>query len=307
MPTLPSKIFIDGGEPQETRQASEMMQKQFGKPLDGQTTNPSLIAKKLVTGDKEQVTGKSNGEISRVTSHVSPITQEQALAQYKRIVQEMSSIIPSGSISIQVFADADTTAEEMLLQGRERMKWIPNASIKYPCTSHGLKAASVACKEMPINITLAFSQSQAAAVFEATKGASFPVFISPFVGRLDDRGENGMQTIENILKLYNPPAGGGDGHVEVLTASVRTLDHFLYALKLQSPIITTPIKVFQLWADGGYQIPNDSYVYNPGTLKPIPYDETITLGVPWQGYDLYHDLTESGVSRFFSDWMGLFQ
>lgn len=289
--TLPSKIFIDGGEPFETKTASEMMQKQFGKPLDGQTTNPTLIAKNLQSRQQSD-----NGTMKQ-------LSQEMALEEYKRIVQEMSSIIPDGSISIQVFADEKTTTEEMLIQGRERIKWIPNASIKYPCTSAGLKAASIACGEMPINITLVFSQSQAAAVYEATKGAKYPVFISPFVGRLDDRGENGMQVIENILKMFEK----SDKHVEVLTASVRTLDHFLYALQLGSPIITTPLKVFQLWADAGYKIPDASYKYPVCNLKPIPYDKEITLGKSWQSYDLYHDLTTSGVARFFSDWMGLFE
>lgn len=300
---LSSKIFIDGGEPSETKKASEMMMAKFGKPLDGQTTNPTLIAKNLQSRKQSL-----NGEMKPTNSE--PLTQDAALEEYKKIVGEMSAIIPAGSISIQVFADQDTTADEMLVQGRERMKWIPNASIKYPCTSHGLKAASQACKEMPINITLVFSQAQAAAVYEATKGARFPVFISPFVGRLDDKGENGMQVIENILKMYKKgdlPAGRQVGHVEVLTASVRTLDHFLYALQLGSPIITTPIKVFQLWADGGYQIPDGTYTYPVGSLKPIPFKEDVTLGQSWQSYDLYHDLTESGVARFFSDWMGLFQ
>lgn len=288
--TLSSKIFIDGGEPSETKKASEMMLAHFGKPLDGQTTNPTLIAKNLANRKP-------------TTENQQPITQEAALDEYSRIVTEMSEIIPKGSISIQVFADGKTTAEEMLIQGRDRNKWIPNASIKYPCISAGLKAASIACREMPINITLVFSQSQAAAVYEATKGAKFPVFISPFIGRLDDRGENGMQVIENILKMFEK----SDKHVEVLTASVRTLDHFLYALRLGSPIITTPLKIFQLWADGGYQIPDESYHYPTENLKPIPYRQDVTLGQSWQSYDIYHPLTQAGVARFYSDWMGLFQ
>lgn len=111
----------------------------------------------------------------------------------------------------------------------------------------GLKTGE-ACVEMAINITLNFSQSQAAAVYEATKGAKFPVFISPFVGRLDDKGENGMQVVDNIIKMY----AAGDKHVEVLTASVRTIDHILYAFQLQSNIITIPLKVFKQWSDLGF-------------------------------------------------------
>src|SRR3990170_2732786 len=126
---LASKIFIDGGLPEETRAASELMLKKFSRPLDGQTTNPSLIAKNL----KSRM---GNGQPGR-------LSQELALEEYKRIVKEMSSIIPKGSISIQVFADQETKTDEMLRQGRERTRWIPNASIKFPCSRPGLEAAEI--------------------------------------------------------------------------------------------------------------------------------------------------------------------
>ncbi|OGG17686.1 hypothetical protein A3D78_03855 [Candidatus Gottesmanbacteria bacterium RIFCSPHIGHO2_02_FULL_39_14] len=283
MNRLPSKIFIDGGLPEETNTASGRMLHDLSSPLDGQTTNPTLIARNLAAKE-----GK--------------LTEKDALAEYKRIVQEMSSIIPAGSISIQVFANEKTPASEMLEQAKERNKWIPNASIKFPATGEGLKAAGKACLEMPINITLVFSQSQAAAVYEVTRGAKYPIFISPFVGRLDDIGENGMDVVKNILKMYE----NGDGHVEVLTASVRNLDHILYALWLKSDIITIPFKVFQLWADENFKYPADDYVYNKPELKPIPYHSDVKLGRDWQTYDLQHMLTEKGLSAFFSDWSGLF-
>lgn len=280
MNKLSSKIFIDGGSPDETREAKKLL-----GYLDGQTTNPSLIAKKLYIS-------QSGG---------AKLSEAQALDEYKRVVQEMSAIIPDGSISIQVFANQNTPAEEMLKQAWERTSWIPNHSIKFPCTMEGLKAVVQACKEMPVNITLVFSQSQAGAVYEATKNAKFPVFISPFVGRLDDRGENGMQVIENIKTMY----AHGDNHVEVLTASLRGVDHILYALKLGSEIITCPFKVFKTWAEGGFQSPDSSYQYPAGLLKPIPYREDIVLGKPWQGYDLTHDLTSTGLEKFWQDWNSL--
>lgn len=286
MPSLSSKIFLDGGDPQETKKASEMMMAHFGKPLDGQTTNPSLIAKNLINNQQ--------------------ITQEHALAEYKSIVRKMSRIIPDGSISIQVFANEQTTVQEMLDQARDRATWIPNGSIKVPCTQVGLETAETICQEMPINITLAFSQAQAAAVYEATRKTKFPVFISPFVGRLDDRGENGMQTVENMLKMYEDSAAGKDSHVQVLTASVRSLNHHLYALQLRSPIITTPLKVFEQWAKEGYPIPTKDYKYPTGTFSPIPYQNDIVLGKPWQEYNLSHDLTRDGLAKFYADWMGLF-
>lgn len=285
-----SKIFIDGGVPEETKQAKKLLDS-----LAGQTTNPSLIAKNLTSR-------LGNGQPVR-------LTEDMALEEYKRIVTEMNLIIPQGSISIQVFADGETKAEEMLEQARERNKWIPNASIKFPCIAEGLKAAEQACREMPINITLVFSQNQAAAVYEATKEAKYPVFISPFVGRLDDKGENGMQVIENILRMFNEHAGGPEisRRVEVLTASVRNIDHILYALQLRSNIITIPLKVFSSWADLGFKQPEENYVYPAGVLKPISYRGDVVLGKSWQEYDLQHELTDKGVSSFWSDWMGLFQ
>lgn len=294
MNKLPSKIFIDGGSPDETREAQKLL-----GFLDGQTTNPSLIAKNY--------TVKSGG---------AKLSEAQALDEYKRVVQEMSAIIPDGSISIQVFANQETKAEEMIRQARERTSWIPNHSIKFPCIHEGLKAVEEACKEVPVNVTLVFSQSQAAAVYEATKGAKFPVFISPFVGRLDDRGENGMQVIENIKKMYNggdPPSSRQNvgtsarrsKHVEVLTASLRGVDHILYALKLGSEIITCPFKVFKTWADGGFTSPDSSYMYPSQNLKAIPYREDLVLGKPWQEYDLTHDLTSTGLAKFWEDWNSL--
>jgi len=294
MNIISSKIFIDGGEPEETREANQIFLKKLGRTLDGQTTNPTLIAKNL--GIKKQEARIKNEKI----------TQEEAIEEYKRIVQEMSRTIPKGSVSIQVFANKETKAVEMLEQARTRNKWIPNASIKFPCTLEGLKAASIACLEMDINITLVFSQSQAAAVYEATVNAKYPIFISPFVGRLDDKGENGMEVVKNMLDMYNPPAGGGDGHVEVLTASVRNIEHIMYALYLKSDIITIPFKIFKLWADQNFPQPGGNYVYNPNELKTIAYREEIVLGKDWMEYDLNHELTAKGVDNFYLDWMGLF-
>jgi transaldolase len=78
-------------------------------------------------------------------------------------------------VSIEVFADLDTSAEEMLAQGEEMFTWIPNAYIKYPWTHEGLKAAEISVrKQIRVNMTLCFSQEQAAAVYAATKGSKEP-------------------------------------------------------------------------------------------------------------------------------------
>jgi len=87
-------------------------------------------------------------------------------------------------------------------------------------------------KGIRVNVTLCFSQDQAAAVYAATRNAKEPVYVSPFIGRLDDRGENGMDVIRNILKMYQ----AGDHHVHVLAASIRHLDHLLGSFALHAEL-----------------------------------------------------------------------
>ena len=132
--------------------------------------------------------------------------------EYKRIVQAISPLVDDAGVSIEVFADEKTTAQEMFDQGREMYTWIPNAYVKYPCTEEGLRAAQMSVRQdIRVNITLCFSQQQAAAVYAATKDTKQPVYVSPFVGRLDDVGQNGMDLVKNIKKMFSK----GDGHVLV--------------------------------------------------------------------------------------------
>lgn len=282
---LPSKIFIDGADPKETREADALLKKAGYHGLDGQTTNPTLIAKhaaaSLPSGEK--------------------LTPEKALAFYRKTVEEMSQIVPRGSISIQVIGDPATlTRDAMLTQARDRIRWIPNASIKFPCTTAGLEAAEIFCQEGPVNITLNFSQEQAAAVYSATRTHNYPVFVSPFVGRLDDRGESGMDVVASELAMYR----GGDHHVEVLTASLRQVKHLLYALRLKSDIISVPFKIFREWADGGFAAPGDDFIYDAQGLTPIPYRE-VSLDEDWRSFNLAHDLTQAGLAKFWEDWSAL--
>lgn len=271
---FPSKIFIDGGDPQETKEADELLKKAGYHGLDGQTTNPTLIAKRAPNGVK-------------------------ALDFYRKTVEEMSRIIPKGTISIQVIGDPATlTAEEMITQARDRIRWIPNGIMKLPCTEKGLAAAEIFCREGPVNITLNFSQEQAAAVYVSTKSHIGDVYISPFVGRLDDCGEKGMDVVSHILEMYR---AFGDGHVRVLTASVRNIQHILYALWLKSDIITIPFQVFQEWADAGFPTPANDFIYDTPGLVEIPYRE-INLEEDWKSYNLRHELTDVGLSRFWEDW-----
>ena len=152
-----------------------------------------------------------------------------------------------------------------------------------------------------MNMTLSFSQEQAAAVYAATRGAKKgQIYVSPFIGRLDDLGENGMDVIANIVRMYRE----GDGHVEVLTASVRSIDHFLCALKLGSDIITAPYDVLKAWGEQGMPVPGNDYHYDAKSLKPIPYRH-LDLNSRWEDFDIRHELTERGMERFSADWNAL--
>ncbi len=283
--TLKTKIFLDSGDPKDTESILSLL-----GFLDGQTTNPSLIA--VSPGAKERLL---KGE---------KFSKKELFDLYKETVQQISSLIPEGSVSVEVYADKDTGANEMYEQGKEMFSWIKNAHIKYPTNKEGLKAAERSIKEgMRVNMTLCFTQEQAAAVYSATMGAKKgDVFISPFVGRLDDRGENGMQLIENILKMYTK----GDGHVEVLTASVRNLNHFMVAINLGSDIITAPMKILIEWQEVGSLIPTKEYMHEKGELTDIPYKE-LNLKEPWEEFNIRHELTDKGIERFAEDWNNLIQ
>lgn len=280
---LKTRIFLDGGDPGETREVLGLL-----GFLDGQTTNPTLIAK--------------NPEVRRRLEGGGKFNPDEIYRFYNSVVLEISSLMPGGSVSVEVYADRDTTAEKMLLQGKEMSSWIPDAHIKFPSSREGLRAAEQAVREgLRVNMTLCFTQEQAAAVYAATRSAKKgTVFVSPFIGRLDDRGENGMDIISNIIRMY----GRGDGHVEVLTASVRTSAHMYYALKLGSDIITAPFRILKEWGEQGLRIPGNDYEYNAGSLKKIPYKE-IALSKKWQDYNIFHDLTDKGIEKFSEDWNSL--
>jgi len=282
---LTTKIFLDGGNPAETAELIKIL-----GFLDGQTTNPTLISK--------------NPEIRKHLEKGGRFTEVELLSFYRDVVGTLSSLLPEGSVSIEVYGDLSSSVESMLIQGKEMFSWIPNGHIKFPISHAGLKAAELAVRDgLRVNMTLCFSQEQAAAVYAATKeGRKGSVFISPFVGRLDDRGENGMDLIANILGMYK----NGDGHVEVLTASVRHMNHFLYALKLGTDIVTAPYALLKEWGRQGLPLPGDDYRYAAGSLRPIPYHE-IDLSRNWKEYDILSDLTEKGMIMFTKDWNSLTQ
>ena len=281
-----TKILVDGGDPEETLRIKSLI-----GFVDGQTTNPSLIAK--------------NPEIqSRIISGHKLSLAEQS-EEYKRIVQKISPLVGDAGVSIEVFAHLSTTAEQMLAQGEDMFSWIPNAYIKYPCTYQGLRAAQMSVERgIRVNVTLCFSQEQAAGVYAATHASKAPVYVSPFIGRLDDRGENGMDLIRAIQQMYK----ASDGHVYVLAASIRTVDQLLACFALDVELVTVPIKVLESWAAKGLPMPDRNFVYrgvdtNGKPLKPIPY-KNINLTKPWSAFNLRNELTRKGIEKFVADFEG---
>ena len=279
-----TKILVDGGDPSETLRVKELI-----GFVDGQTTNPTLIAK--------------NPEIQQRIASGHSLSPREEKDEYRKIVQAISPLVGDAGVSIEVFADLNTNAEDMLAQGEEMFSWIPNAYIKYPCTHEGLKAAeSSVRRQIRVNMTLCFSQEQAAAVYAATKGSKEPVYVSPFVGRLDDHGEDGIDLVKNIKMIYRK----GDGHVHVLAASIRHLDHLLASFALDVELVTVPAMVLEEWASSNFPMPSQNFAYKAvdakgQALKPIPYTE-LDLNRSWQSFDIAHELTTKGIQKFVADY-----
>jgi len=189
--------------------------------LDGVTTNPSLIL-------------KSGGNITKVT-------------------KEICSIV-KGPVSAEVVA---TEYSQMMKEAKALAKIAPNICIKVPLTLDGLKACRTIRTEMKrmVNVTLCFSANQA--LLAAKAGASF---ISPFVGRIDDTGSDGMELIAEIRQIYD----NYDYPTEILTASVRTVNHVKQAALIGADVITAP----------------------PATLRAL----------------VSHPLTDKGLAAFLADW-----
>lgn len=170
--------------------------------LDGVTTNPSLI--------------KKSGR------------------DFKEVVREIASIC-SGPISAEVTA-MDT--EGMLNQARQLKAELPeNVIIKIPCTPEGLAATKVLTEEgIDTNVTLIFSTSQA--LMAAKAGATY---VSPFIGRIDDTGHDGMNLIAEIMETWSKY----NISTKVLAASIRHPTHMLQCMQLGAHTATMPAKIFK--------------------------------------------------------------
>ncbi|HVA96977.1 MAG TPA: transaldolase family protein [Candidatus Acidoferrales bacterium] len=286
---LQTKILLDSGDPKETRELLSIL-----GFLDGQTTNPSLIAK--------------NPQAQERLANGKKFSKEEVMSFYKDVVSEISAMIPDGSVSIEVDANAQSDADELFAQGKDMYTWIPNAHIKYPTTAAGLEAAERAIQEgIRVNMTLVFSQEQAAAVYAATHKTQSQslsglknVFVSPFIGRLDDRGENGMDLIRNLMQMYQD----SDHHVAVLAASIRTYEHLMACFAYGTDMVTAPLKIYIEWAEKGMPVPDTQFEYKSDNLTPIMYT-SLDLSKDWSTFDISHQLTDKGLQKFSEDWNNL--
>lgn len=172
------------------------------------------------------------GLIDGVTTNPSLIAREKNV-NFSEHIAEICAIV-KGDVSAEVTA-LDT--EGMLKQGRELAKIAPNVVIKCPLTLEGLKATRIFRAEgTKVNVTLCFSAAQA--LLAAKAGASY---ISPFIGRLDDIGQNGMQLIADIVQIYD----NYNYETEVLAASIRHPMHIVDAALIGAHVATLPFKVIQ--------------------------------------------------------------
>jgi transaldolase len=123
----------------------------------------------------------------------------------------------------------------MLREGREYAAIAPNVVVKCPLTNEGLKATRrLTAEGIKVNVTLCFSAAQA--ILAAKAGAAY---ISPFIGRLDDIGENGLQLVSDIVEIYR----NYDWKTEVLAASIRSPIHVIEAARVGADVATMPFKV----------------------------------------------------------------
>lgn len=168
--------------------------------IDGVTTNPSLVAKEGGVDFKQ---------------HIAAICE---------IVQ--------GDVSAEV---TSLDMEGMLREGREYARIAPNVVVKCPLTRDGLKATRRLTDEgTKVNVTLCFSAAQA--ILAAKAGAAY---ISPFLGRLDDVGQNGLELLADIVEIY----ANYDWKTEVLAASIRHPIHVVEAARMGAHVATMPLKV----------------------------------------------------------------
>jgi transaldolase len=183
----------------DTADIGEIKRAQAMGVLDGVTTNPSLVAQ---TGRK-----------------------------MREVLTDICGLVP-GPVSAEVLA---TDYEPMIAEAHELAKIAPNIVVKIPLIEAGIRAVKTLTSEgIKTNVTLCFSPLQA--LLAAKAGATY---ISPFVGRLDDIGHDGMELVEQIVDMYETY----DLDTQVLVASVRSPMHVVTALRMRAHVATIPFKV----------------------------------------------------------------
>ena len=171
------------------------------------------------------------GAIDGVTTNPSLVAREGR--EFKELVQEIINIV-NGPISVEVIS---TNAEGMVKEAIEISKWSPNIVVKIPMISEGLRAVKLLnAKNVKTNVTLVFSVNQA--LLAAKAGATY---VSPFIGRLDDIGHEGMQIVRDMVKIFNIY----DFKTEVIVASVRHPLHVIEAAKAGAHVATVPFNVIE--------------------------------------------------------------
>ena len=191
------KFFVDTANLDEIREAQDM------GILDGVTTNPSLMAKEGIVGEKN------------------------ILSHYKAICE-----IVDDNVSAEVIA---TEFGKMVAEGKELAKIDDKIVVKIPIIKDGVKAISaLAAEGIRTNCTLIFNAGQA--ILAAKAGASY---VSPFLGRLDDMGSEGLALIEQLVQIYDNYAF----ETEILAASIRHNLHLIQCAEAGADVATCPLKV----------------------------------------------------------------
>lgn len=185
----------------------------------------------LDTANLDQIRqGARLGVLSGVTTNPSLVSTEKG-ADYRALIKEICSII-DGPVSAEVVAEG---VDEMVKQAREISTWAPNVVIKVPAGVEGLEVTSILAKDnIKVNFTLCFSPNQA--LLGALAGAAY---VSPFVGRLDDVGHDGMAVVKDIVDIFRYYQLS----TQVIAASIRHPLHCVAAAKAGAHIATVPYKV----------------------------------------------------------------
>ena len=186
-------------------------------------------------------------------------------------VEAIKELVEAGvpDISAEVVAD---TSEEMLKQAEEYIKLGSAVTIKVPCTPEGLKTCKILALErkVKVNVTLIFSVAQA--ILAAKVGATY---VSPFIGRVDDHGFDGVHLVEKIAKVYREHMV----RTFVLAASTRSVNDVEKAFEVGSDVVTMPVKVFDkmynnILTEKGLELFNNDWKKANHTLqKPKPYKD----------------------------------